>query len=301
MQAYKGKHSAKLLAAIGTAAIRLDDHHGSSSGMAWGVYGKGPYGGKGGGQWGAQYGWDYPPQYGLVKGGGKGKGKGTTKGQGPDQAAAANANNPKNDKKDRKIKQSEAKLTNMESKAAGTVKKGELLLDKGEDKDPPICPTCGTEHHNHSKIKCRNRICRSLLRPSTPAALPTMKAPRHPLLSSTLQAFLQQTGAVECLESKLCPKDAEDTQVPEEEDKDMDDKTPPQEALQQAEKVLENLKAWKADASVIKQQERVIANLPSPESSSRLNRSSMLGGSTKPSPKQPSIISAFASAQTMRL
>ena len=152
----------------------------------------------------------------------------------------------------------------MESKAAGVLQKGELLLDKKEHKDPLLCPTCGTEHHNHSKVKCRNRSCRSVLRPSSPPAMPTIKAPRHPLLSSTFQALLQQSGAVECLESKLNPKDAEATQVPEEEDEDMDDETPPEEAREQAEKMLENLKSWKADASVIKQQERVLANLPRP-------------------------------------
>ena len=228
------------------------------------MYGKGPdYGSKGSGQW-MQYDWDYPPHHTLGATKGKGKGKGFTKGQSQGQAGAnANMNI---EKKDRKIKQLEDQLENLKAKTAGTLQKGANLLTQGESKDPILCPTCGTEHHNHSKLRCRNRMCRSVLRPETEPTMPKVKAPRHPLLSGAFQALLQDAGAVECLEENLVPKKSKPipNSEPADEDEDMEGDSV-EGAREKAEQMLDKLRQMQADASVIRAQEKIVEALPKPK------------------------------------
>ena len=234
------------------------------------MYGKGPdYGTKGNGQW-MQYDWDFP-QYHMhgAKGQGKGKGKNFSKGKGNEGLAVAAVIPP--DKKDRKIKELEAKLERLAAKTSGVLQKGTDILNNGDSKDskePIVCPTCGTEHHNHAKLRCRNRNCRSILQPDTAPRLPqVVKAPRHPLLSGAFQALLQDAGAVECLEENLVPKASKTpakTEAPPDEDEDMEgDHT--EGAREKAEQMLEKLKQMQADASVIRAQEKLVEGLPKPK------------------------------------
>ena len=230
--------------------------------MTWGTGGKGSTKGAGKGQWVFQ---PYTEQ--QQSKGGKSGGKGN-KSQGQANPNNQSHQNTKQDKKLNQVQQqlaaAQSKIKHMEAQTAGVLSRGDQVL-QGQPSTPVICATCGTEHTNPNKVRCRNRMCRAFLNPSEPRAprLVTF-APKHPLLSNHIQALLEEAGAVECLESKIAPKETLETLVVES-DEEMDGgEEDIEDSRMNAEKLLQQLKTWNADPTVIKAQEKLVEGMPKP-------------------------------------
>ena len=231
--------------------------------MTW--KGKGKGSGKHQGQVGQ---WVWQPDYSQQQQhGSKGQGNGKGKGKG-DANASTNA---KVDKMQAKINQLNQQLTQLSTSQMNVAKNTAQVLDQGkkiigqDTKEVAIvCPACKTEHTNPLVHKCRNKLCRRVLRPgSVPeAAVVKPKEPWNPLLANKFQMLLQEAGAVECLQENIRPPVEVPVQAPEDPDEDMepadDDKRAQQEEL------LRVMKLGNAEPAVIRHQEKIIEGLPKP-------------------------------------
>lgn len=249
----------RVLVAVSQANLRLSTHHGSAE-MTWKAQGKGSA--KHQGQIGQ---WVWQPDYSH---GSKGQGKGKGKGKG-DANAKANANVDKMQEKINQLNQQLTKLTttqnSMAKNTANILDQGKKIIGQdGKEVVSIVCPTCNTEHINPLVHKCRNKMCRRVLRPgSVPeTALVEHKEPWNPLLANMLQTLLQEAGAVECLQANIRPPPAETTPVQGLDDTDEDMEPADDDKRAQQEELLTKMRSWNADPAIIKQQEKLIEGLP---------------------------------------
>ena len=237
--------------------------------MTWGQKGKGKSSpASGSGQW------VFVPDDKAGNHGGKSHGKGNGK---QNHGKAGKGYGAGVDKLQGEIKKLQVQLTEAQTTQKDIQKKTQAALRKGQDvlkKEGGgggdvciVCPSCGTEHSNPNKYKCRIRACGAILRPDTvPShALVTPKEPKNPLLTGYFQALLQDAGAKECLQENIVGPEPAEVPVEEEEDEDMGDQKPLEDRRAKEEETLQKMREWNVDPAILKQQERLLNAMPKPK------------------------------------
>ena len=205
--------------------------------------------------------------------GGKGGGKGSDTSGGKGDSKQMQQMQSKLNKLEKQLTEAQLAAKTTQAKSEAVLQIGaKVLSNPAEPAEVCLtCPSCGTEHSNPNKFKCRIKTCRAILRPGTvPAsALTNPRTPKHPLLTGYFQALLHDVGAKECLKENLKEKEAapsHDIPVGEDEDMEVDARDVPDDESKRttAEEMLKNLRLWQADPAVIQAQQRILDNLPKP-------------------------------------